>query len=425
MKNLSPEMQAGIAIVGSEPQRDVSSWKAFLRRSDRGKILGDEANVMHALRSAPELSGRIRFNEFFGRVEIARDVVWRADASGSAWTDDDETDLMAWLQRQEIPLRARSTVGDAVQRVAKDNLSHPVRAYLDGLEWDGGNRLNVWLYRYLAAQENRKYLAAIGTAFLISAVARIYEPGCQADHVLVLEGRQGIGKTRTLQLLGNPWTTDSLPDLHSKDAALQLAGVWLVELAELAALRRSEIEAVKGFISRRVDRYRPPYGRHAIDSPRQCVFVATTNEATYLRDPTGNRRYWPVRVQDVDFDALERDRDQLWAEAVELYREGRPWHLIDDDARLAAREQDKRLHRSELEQCVAEFLDSLEDRGITETTTRDVFTRALGLQFPEDVDKSRRLGTEVHQAIASCRWHRVGAKGRGERRRVVYAKEGS
>lgn len=402
-------------------QIDIS-WKDGLHCAPNGKPYGDEANVMHALRHAPELRGCVRFNEFYGRLEVGRDIFWRSAEPGEAWTDTDNLDVLAWLQRGGIAVRGKATVSDVVQRVAMDRMFHPVRSYLDNLEWDGASRLRTWLAHYLGADANSDYLASIGSKFLISACARIYEPGCQADHVLVLEGRQGVGKTRTLQTLGHPWTMDSLPDLHSKDAALQLSGVWLVELAELAALRRSEVEATKAFISRRVDRYRPPYARYAVDVPRQCVFIATTNELSYLRDPTGNRRFWPVQVHKVDVDALHDDRDKLWAEAVALYREGVSWYLDDAASRLAESENERRVLRTELETCVAEFIDRIEASGKTETNTREVFIHALGLSFPEDIEKSRRLGRSLSQALTACGWQRLGPRGRGENRRMWYGK---
>ena len=424
-RKLSAELQAAADLYeqnGIGTQEVDIDWTAGLRTNSNGRFYGDESNVLHALRNAPELRGCVRFNEFSNRAEIARPVQWRKTTIGEQWADVDDLDVMAWLQQADIPVRSRVTVADSIARVARDTLHHPVREYLDSLEWDGVSRLRMWLQHYLGADADPQYLTAIGTAFLISAVARIFEPGCQADHVLVLEGRQGIGKTRTLQTLGDPWTTDSLPDLHSKDAAVQLHGVWLVELAELAALRRSEIEVTKAFITRRVDRYRPHYGRHAIEIPRQCVFVATTNEATYLRDPTGNRRFWPVRVTKTDIDALARDRGKLWGEAVNLYRQGASWYLTGNAADRAAEEQDKRVDRTELEQCVMEFLDDLEERGVVEISTREVYTRALGLVLPEDADKARRMGTAVNQAFNVCGWHRIGPKGRGQQRRIVYVK---
>jgi predicted P-loop ATPase len=404
---------------GNGREQDID-WTDGLRRNANGSPYGDESNIMHALRHAPLLYGCVRYNEFFNRIEVARELFWRTTEIGDQWTDADDLNVMAWLQRQNIAVRGKASVADCIALVARDHPYHPVRHYLNGLEWDGGSRLYGWLQRYLKADGDADYLAAVGTAFLVSAVARIFEPGCQADHVLVLEGEQGVGKTRTLQTLGYPWTTDSLPDLHSKDAAVQLHGVWLCELAELAALRRSEIEATKAFISRRVDRYRPPYGRHAIEVPRQCVFIATTNEMTYLLDPTGNRRFWPVRIQAAGIDTLANDRDKLWAEAVELYRQGRQWFLSGDDERAAEQEQEKRQLRSETEQAIADYLLRLEDNGTVEVTTKQVFENALGLTLPEDALKARRYGVEVANAITNCGWRRQGVHGRGESRRVIY-----
>ncbi|WP_405220184.1 VapE domain-containing protein [Lentisalinibacter sediminis] len=415
------EYGKGQSALRAIPQDE--RWKDKLRTDRNGNYQGDEANVLAALRHAPALKGAARFNQFSNKVEIGREVHWRDATVGEEWTDADDLDVMAWLQEQDIPIRARNAIGEAVQRVARDNAYHPVRDYLNGLEWDGEPRLDHWLADYLSADADSAYLAAVGRAFMVSAVARIYEPGCQADHVLVLEGGQGVGKSRTMQTLGHPWTTDSIPDLHSKDAALQLAGVWLVELAELAALRRSEVEPTKAFITRRVDRYRPPYGKRAIDVPRQCVFIATTNESAYLRDRTGNRRFWPVRANYVELDALAQVRGQLWAEAVHLYRHGEPWHLTGERANAAEREQQRREYRTELEQHVADYLGRLEAKGVSEVTTTDVFRHALGLELPKDMEKARRLGPEMVAAMGDLGWRRVGEKGRYPNRRVLYAKQ--
>lgn len=417
----------GVRTVGIESRaaiaRDVVEWKALLRqRNDR--ILGDEANTLHALRAAPDLAGLVRFNEFAGRVELTGSPPWRKAEPGTEWSDADDVDLQAWLQLRGFDVRARNTVADCVSRVARDNPRHPVREWLASLTWDGQARLTHWLPDYLGAEGPLAYLEAVGPAFLISAVARVMRPGCQADHVLTLEGAQGCGKSSAVRTLGWPWITEGIPDLASKDAALHLAGVWIVEISELAAVRRTDsIEHVKAFLTRNVDRYRPPYGRRTVDVPRQCVFVATTNEAAYLRDPTGNRRFWPVRCTDIDLAALERDRAQLWAEARARYDAGEPWHLTAAAAGIAASEQDARRYVTELEQDVAEYLERMAAQGHTELAVRDVLRDALGINSTDDPRSAAAVGHQVAATMARGGWRRVTRAGRGDSRRTLYRRE--
>ncbi|MDP2185378.1 MAG: virulence-associated E family protein, partial [Xanthomonadales bacterium] len=202
----------------------------------------------------------------------------------------------------------------------------------------------------------------VGALWLISAVARIFRPGVKADHMLILEGPQGARKSTAIKVLaGEEWFTDELPELGSKDAAIHMQGIWIVEIAELDAIGRAEVSRIKAFLTRTTDRFRPPYGRYTVEVPRQCVFAGTVNPDTYLRDETGNRRFWPLRCGTIDIAALARDRDQLWAEALHRFREGAIW-WIDDAALLAdAREaQDQRYQ--------ADAWDARIDRWLTHDT---------------------------------------------------------
>ncbi len=398
----------------------VPDWRTNLaKRGER--YIGDERNIMAALRIAPDLADLVRFNEFHNAVEFGRVPPWRRVQLGDRWTDEDDLHLQAWLQDQGVDVRQRNSVADCVAVVAREWTVHPVRDYLRLLAWDGEPRLQLWLAEYLNAEGPPDYLASVGRKFLISAVARVMVPGCQVDHVLTLEGPQGVGKSETVRVLGEPWVTDGLPDLHSKDAAIHLAGVWLIEIAELAAMRRSEIESVKAFLSRRDDRYRPPYARRSVDVSRQCVFIATTNETSYLRDPTGNRRFWPVRCgKSIDLTGLRRDRDQLWAEAFHAYQSGEAWHPTGKEPELMAHEQDHRVLVTELEQQVATYLERKATEGATEVTTSEVFMDALSINPATDVERAGRLARQLAEAMNRVGWQRVARTGRGRSRKTVY-----
>src|SRR5271170_1715417 len=229
--------------------------------------------------------------------------------------------------------------GLAVQTVARDRTFHPVRQELNALKWDGTRRIDGWLSLYLGAEPSQ-YTSAVGSRWLISAVARIYDPGAKADCALILEGDQGLMKSTALKTLAEPWFTDEIADLGSKDAAMQTRGVWVIEIAELDSMSRADVSKIKGFISRTTDRFRPPYAKRLIESSRQCVFAGSVNHSAYLRDETGGRRFWPVACNRILIEDLERDRDQLWAEALVRFEAGETWWLDTLELiRTAEREQ--------------------------------------------------------------------------------------
>lgn len=256
--------------------------------------------------------------------------------------DTDIVQAQVWFNRNGFPDATRSTVTDAFQAVAEANTIDPLQDWLLGLQWDRRPRLSSWLMTYLGVEES-DYAAEVGRRWMISAVARALDPGCKADSCLVLEGDQGSGKSSVLRELAGPkFFGDALPDISNKDSKQFLRGKWIIELSELATLNRSSFEAIKAFISRQVEQYRPSYGRKDITEPRRCVFAGTTNRDDYLRDATGNRRFWPVRTGSINLARVQRDRDQLWAEAVHAYQSDEPWWLDAKFAGLAALEQSER-----------------------------------------------------------------------------------
>jgi predicted P-loop ATPase len=401
----------------------LTDWRAALSRN-RGKIEGSVLNIMQSLRLAPELQGLVRFNEFALCVEFTRSPSWRQVSSGETWNDTDDLHLQVLMQHWGIPIRARGDICDSVAAIAQESAYHPIREHLHSIGWDMRPRLDHWLIDFLGAEGPEEYLRAVGSKFLISAVARVMKPGCQADHVLVLEGPQGGGKSSVCRTLAGPaaWFTDAVPDVASKDAAIQLCGRWVVELAELASLRNTQVEPVKAFITRTQDVYRPPYGRRTVTVPRQCVFIATTNEQHYLRDQTGNRRFWPVKCGQIDLAALAQHRDQILAEAYSRYHDGESWHLDQEQATRAAHQQSDRMLVTELEAAVAEYVQRMAGQGHTELTMTAVLCGALHLDShsPDYVERAGKLGGQVASALQRAGWHKVSTVGRGENRRTIY-----
>ena len=367
-----------LAAVGSDTVLDEiahvdfasSAWKRDLLRAKpapnatEGRILPVLANAIAAFRHAPEWSGVLAFNEFgFGTV-VLRPAPWGIVPKGE-WTDHEDRLAAEWLQRQGI-LVSVEVAGQAVQTAARDHPFHAVRTYLQKLRWDGVERLDRWLSTYLGA-EDTEYSCAVGSRWLISAVARIFHPGAKADCCLILEGPQGIRKSTALRTIAGEYFTDELADLGSKDAAMQTRGVWIIELSELDNLSHAEVARIKAFMSRTTDRFRPPYGMRLVESPRQCVFAGTVNHCTYLRDETGGRRFWPVVCGRIDVDALARDRDQLWAEAKVRFDSGSVWWLDTPDlVQLASDQQEARYEGDPWEEVIGPWLESRESTAISE-----------------------------------------------------------
>ena len=396
--------EKGIANRNRELERLVAkraavpAWLDGCQTNEHGKPLGNLYNAMLAFQADPKLRGALGFDQ----MQRAVFVEDHDEGAIRPIRDEDVSEMQRYLQERGLERLGKDTTHQAVDLRAHECSYHPVRNYLDGLKWDGAPRLDTWLPAYLGA-EDTAYARGIGRMFLICMVARIIQPGCKADYMLVLEGPQGVRKSTACGILGGTWFSDGLPDIRSagKDVSQHLNGKWLIEVAEMSALDKAEAAALKAFITRTSERYRPSYGRKEVIEPRQCVFVGTTNKAAYLRDETGGRRFWPVKVGKVDTDALTFDRDQLFAEAVHYYRAGAQWW---PDAAFEAQhirpEQAARYEADAWEQPLMRWLDGCEPgSGLRlgeprrEVTILDAARHALQLDVPKiGTSDQRRIG---------------------------------
>ena len=277
-------------------QDELSGWRAALLLSRKNTPKPLLANALIALRHAPEWRGVLAYDEFALVTMQLKPPPWLKHENNwtpQQWTDRDDALTADWLQHQDISVTV-NVAAVAAETVAKDHSFHPIRDYLDSLVWDGVERIANFAASYLGA-EATPYHSAVSRCLFISGVARIMRPGCKADYVPILEGAQDKGKSTAIELLFTPWFSDDLAELGTKDAAMQVRVAWGIEIAELASMTRGEIERVKAFITRKVDRFRPSYGRRVIEVPRQSVFIGSTNSEAYLKDETGGRRFWPIR----------------------------------------------------------------------------------------------------------------------------------
>lgn len=318
----------------------------------RGELKSDVHNVIEILRRDRRTKGLFRHNIFLNRTEITRpaSVVFGDSASDEIgqFQECDEIAVRKWLiSHYRIDL-FKADLSDCIAAVARSDSYNPLEENLQAARavWDGGNRLDTWLATYLGVdvREAPEYFQEIGKRFLISAVARALSPGCKADCMLVLFGKQGAGKSQSVKTLADAIYPKSfrenLPVLGDKNEITRaLSGTWIAELAELTSIRGRDAQTVKAFLSTCEDTAREPYARTYTTRPRQCVFVGTTNEDQWLTDSSGGRRFWPVDVGTIDLTALKRDARQLWGEAVARFEAGEHWHLSDDVALAQAGQQ--------------------------------------------------------------------------------------
>lgn len=341
-----------------ETDKDLS-WQLSLNLNKNGTVKDTPTNILTIMRNDPRLKG-VAYNQMTHLLDVNGKLPWRQVKPG--WNDADLAHLKMYFDRH-YGIWSPAKVKDALLTAASERVFHPIRDYLNALPvWDGTERVDSLLINYLGAEDN-PYTRAVMRKTLVAAVTRIYEPGIKFDYILVLNGPQGIGKSTFFAKLGGKWFSDSLTisDMRDKAGAEKLQGYWILELGELAGLRKTDVETVKSFITRTDDKFRQSYGVNVENHPRQSIVVGSTNSTGgFLRDVTGNRRFWPVRVNKGEKSVWEMsDVEQIWAEALVKYRAGEPLLITNEEERIAYVEQRDAMEADDREGLVEHYLDIL------------------------------------------------------------------
>ena len=340
---------------------DDANWQLKLKRNKQtGEIKSTIDNVMLILEHDPRIRGKFALNRFAGRGEVLGALPWSTEkkVSRRMWSDTDSNALYWWMEK-EWGVTGRGNIDSALDVHASLHAFNDVQDYLNGLTWDGKPRLDTLFIDYLGAEDS-EYTRAVTRKAFTAAVARAMNPGCKYDQMLILCGPQGVGKSTILDKMSMGWFNDSIRTFEGKEASELLQGVWIVEVAELDAFRRTDVSCIKQFLSLRADRYRAAYGRNVKELPRCCVFFGTCNNTDFLQDTTGNRRFWPVDVGSEKWnedkeDTLLANRDQIWAEARMRYVLGESLYIKGSVAEAALNKQEEHRETSAQEGIIAAF----------------------------------------------------------------------
>lgn len=387
------------AEEGEEPfrWRDVVYWKD-------GNIRECRENVFQILQNFPVWKGCLAMDEFANVIRVRRDTPIGQKA-GEVWNEDQDFKLGLWMaEALQLFIKSEGMISAGVRATAVENAYHPVREWLDGLQWDGIPRLEDWLTDY-AGVAKTEYTSLVGKLFLIGMVARIYRPGCKMDTALIMEGLQGEGKSTIAKALAGEWFSDTTFVMGDKDSFIGLRGKWAYELAELDSFNRSESTRAKAFISSSTDSYRAPYDRVSKDHPRQCVFIGTTNQYEYFKDSSGNRRYWPVLCTgDLNAAGLRDMREQIFAEAVRLFNEGAQWWPTKEQQNtLISPQQEERELHDVWEIAIHEWLEA--DKMRNRVTALDILCGALKMEVSK-IDGARQSAMRVGVCMRKLGWRK-------------------
>jgi predicted P-loop ATPase len=380
-------------------EEEDTEWLGKLSQSIKGKIEPTIDNALIIMTHDSTLKDKYFYDDFRGRPVVCGDLPWMKykERISDVWADSDDAGVRQLLEKK-YDIDNIAKIRDAVDLAMLERRRHPVREYLTGLQWDGQKRADTIFIDYLGADDSA-YTREVTRKALLGAAARIMSPGCKHDHILVLVGPQGCRKSTTLARLGKKWFSDSLYTLTGKDAYEQLQGYWIIEMGEMAATRKAELEQIKQFISKQSDNFRSAYARRTQEHPRQCAFFGSTNDEEFLRDPTGGRRFWPVTVTDIGrmrADGFTDDIvDQVWAEIVMRYKAGEQWYLSEAAEAQAREVQSAHTEQNGKQGIIENFLDTLLPRNWDE---RDLDGR---LMFYNGGFGGEEKGTERRERVCA------------------------
>ena len=348
-------------LTTHEDDEESLNWTTELEISKQtGVIKSTIDNIWLILENDPNLRGKFALNEFAGRGEILGELPWTPFNKRRAWTDNDNQGLY-WYLEKVYKITGNGKIDSALSLHSEKHKFNDVKNYLESLQWDGVTRLDTLFIDYLGA-ENTTYVRTVTRKAFVAAVARAMTPGCKYDTMLILAGPQGLGKSTLLDRMSRGWFNDGIRTFEGKEASELLQGVWLIEIQELDAFRKTDVARIKQFLSLRYDRFRAAYGRHVKEIPRCCVFFGTTNTTEFLRDRTGNRRFWPVDVGKIQRSKniwlqLDDEVNQIWAEAVLRWRFGENLHLVGEVEEESKIIQEEHREMSNLEGMIQDFLN--------------------------------------------------------------------
>ncbi len=358
----------------------VDPEKTHWDKTEKGKIRATFNNAINCFNTMDDLKTIVKHNSFSNEIEIIRNPPWKTrDPTPKSLDDEDLIGIKKYICNTKRIEFTKNTLNEAVIISSLENIYHPVRDYLNGLNWDGVERLDTWLHTYLHA-DNNEYTRLIGKMTLVAAVARIFRPGIKYDHMLILEGAQGLGKSEVFKILGGEWFAEIQLIDRDKEIVDKMLGVWFGEVAEMASFNKKDIETLKGFLTTSKDKVRLSYDRRSKFFRRQGIFVGTINKEDdigYFKDKTGNRRFFPVTVGNIDFDGLKAGRDQLFAEAIHAYKEGYKIFIKREMMHIVTKEQEARLEVDPWEEKIKEW--ALNTIGSSKVKIIHIWERCLGM----------------------------------------------